>query len=177
MTDSSSTSAATRCRRCALAAQAGEALGVDISVREVFTASTVRALAAAVAGNAEALSPIVAVEPRPARVPLSFAQQRMWFINRFEASAATYNIPAVLRLTGSLDVDALRQSVIDVLARHEVLARRSRPKPAFTSRSVTSPSSTPVGIWRVVDSDDALFASATAGFDVTTQVAVAGDPS
>ena len=43
---------------------------------------------------------------RPTVVPLSYAQQRMWFLNRFEATAA-YNIPMAVRLSGALDVDAL----------------------------------------------------------------------
>ena len=45
----------------------------------------------------------------------------MWFINQFDPSLPTYNVPAILRLTGALDVDALRQAVVDTVARHEVL--------------------------------------------------------
>ncbi|MCD2147566.1 phosphopantetheine-binding protein, partial [Gordonia paraffinivorans] len=63
-----------------LAARVGEALGADISVRDIFDAPTVRELVVAVAGRRPALPPVRAVVPRPGRVPLSFAQQRMWFI-------------------------------------------------------------------------------------------------
>ncbi|MFZ2238613.1 MAG: amino acid adenylation domain-containing protein, partial [Gordonia amarae] len=121
-------------------------------------------------GNAAALAPVVPVVPRPERIPLSFAQQRVWFINRFDPSAATYNIPSVLRLSGTLDVDALRQAVIDVLERHEVL-RTSFPSedgvPYQLVGDITELDTR--GIWRVVDSDDDLFNLATTGFDVARQ--------
>ncbi|MBX4377881.1 hypothetical protein K4H02_22760, partial [Mycobacterium tuberculosis] len=67
---------------------------------------------------------------RPERVPLSLAQQRMWFLNRFNIgtgggehnlAAAADNIPAAVRLSGLLDRQALQVAVADVLARHESL--------------------------------------------------------
>ncbi|WP_373561006.1 condensation domain-containing protein, partial [Gordonia paraffinivorans] len=97
-------------------------LGLSVSVRDVFNTRSVRDLALTV-GSADTavLPPISAVMPRPERVPLSFAQQRMWFINQLEPEAPTYNIPITVRLTGELDVSSLRSAVRDVVERHEIL--------------------------------------------------------
>ena len=151
-----------------LAARAGDALGVTVTVRDVFSADTVRGLVAEVAGHDRVLPPITAIDPRPDVIPLSFAQARLWFINQFDPTEATYNVPAVLRLTGSVDTAALREAVRDVIARHEVL-RTSFPAVDGEPRQV-------VGqldefdrreVWRVVDSEADIVAAVSTGFDVS----------
>ncbi|RAX47177.1 non-ribosomal peptide synthetase [Arthrobacter sp. AQ5-06] len=94
--------------------------GVAPALRTVFEKPTVAALAESLelgAGNAHPLEPA----ERPAVVPLSFAQRRLWFLNRFDPESGAYNIPVVLDLKGSLDVTALGAAIGRVAGRHETL--------------------------------------------------------
>ncbi len=59
--------------------------------------------------------------PRDGRIPLSFAQQRLWFLNRLEPGSPAYNMPAAFRLEGLLDVPALERSFTEIVRRHETL--------------------------------------------------------
>ncbi|WP_454165034.1 amino acid adenylation domain-containing protein [Gordonia iterans] len=158
-----------------LVARAGEVLGVELSVRDLFEAPSVRELVAVSAGKSSALPPVTAVVPRPERIPLSFAQQRMWFINRFDPSQSTYNIPVVLRLAGDLDVAALRAAVGDVVERHEVL-RTTFPAVDGVPFELIAPagevSELLDRVWRVVDSQAEVESAVTAGFDVTAELPV-----
>src|SRR3712207_4810908 len=58
---------------------------------------------------------------RTRTAPTSFAQERLWFIDRLEPGSATYNIPAALRLTGALDERALKRALGEIVRRHEAL--------------------------------------------------------
>ena len=95
-------------------------LNTDVSVRTLFDAPTIAQLAPRIGGDAAGRKPLVAGE-RPAVIPLSFAQSRLWFLSRFEGGVATYNMPTAFRISRELDVEALGAALDDVIARHESL--------------------------------------------------------
>ncbi|WP_436849154.1 amino acid adenylation domain-containing protein [Streptomyces atriruber] len=97
-------------------------MGVDLAIRDLFAAPTVAALARTVqVPTSQAARPALKPAARPEETPLSFAQRRLWFLYRLDGPSPTYNVPVVLRLSGTLDVDALRAALNDVVARHEAL--------------------------------------------------------
>ncbi|WP_159057176.1 condensation domain-containing protein, partial [Streptomyces scabiei] len=107
-----------------LTARVRAALGAEVSLRTVFDAPTPARLARHLAGGVDTAGttrPALTVRERPARLPLSSAQQRLWVLYQVEGPSATYNIPSAWRLTGALDVAALRAAVHDVVLRHETL--------------------------------------------------------
>jgi amino acid adenylation domain-containing protein/non-ribosomal peptide synthase protein (TIGR01720 family) len=108
-----------------LVSRVREALGVELSARALFDAPTVRAFAAKVeaarAGAVVSAAPPLERVSRAAELPLSFAQQRLWFLDQLEPGSAFYNVPLVLRLTGELNVCALESSLDEAIRRHEIL--------------------------------------------------------
>ncbi|MCX5340138.1 non-ribosomal peptide synthetase [Streptomyces atratus] len=95
--------------------------GVEVPVRAVFEAPSVAGLVGWVESGVVSGRAGVVVRERPETVPLSYAQRRLWFINRLEGPSATYNVPLVLRLTGEIDRSALRAALKDLVTRHESL--------------------------------------------------------
>ncbi|GAA3291447.1 hypothetical protein GCM10020295_08330 [Streptomyces cinereospinus] len=106
-----------------LAARIRAAFGTEVSLRTVFDAPAVSRLAERLTGTRAAgpSRPALSARPRPERLPLSSAQQRLWVLYQVEGASATYNIPSARRLTGALDLDALRAAVHDLVRRHETL--------------------------------------------------------
>ncbi|MFD6456760.1 amino acid adenylation domain-containing protein [Streptomyces roseolus] len=96
-------------------------LDVDVAIDALFEAPTVARLAARLDGPGRGHGAVRPAVPRPGRLPLSYAQLRLWLLHRIEGPSATYTIPLALRLTGPLDVAALRAALGDVVARHESL--------------------------------------------------------
>ncbi|WP_067470178.1 non-ribosomal peptide synthetase [Nocardia amamiensis] len=156
------------------AARIGSALDLRVPVQLLFEATTVAALAARVEQHAgSAAGQALHAQPRPERVPLSYAQQRMWFLNRFDPASAVNNIPAAVRLSGRLDVEALHAAVHDLAERHEVL-RTLYPEVDGEGYQLVLPASDPralpeLTVEQAGESEvPALVAAAvTEGFDVT----------
>ncbi|MDX3452286.1 amino acid adenylation domain-containing protein [Streptomyces sp. ME02-8801-2C] len=98
------------------------ALGVTLPVRAVFEAPTPAGLAERLNSEDAVRRPELAPYERGhAPIPLSYAQQRLWFMSRLDAGNSGYTVPWALRLTGSLDRSALRAALTDLVARHEPL--------------------------------------------------------
>ena len=100
-------------------------LQVELPLRCLFESPTVAGLAESIettmkAGQGLKVPPIVPV-PRDGHLPLSFAQERLWLMERLEPNNSAYNVPAALRFIGSLNIAALEQSLNEIVRRHEVL--------------------------------------------------------
>ncbi|WP_194292342.1 condensation domain-containing protein, partial [Streptomyces jumonjinensis] len=108
-----------------LIARVRAVLDTELSIRDLFTAPTVAGMARLIDDTDNGTRIALTPRERPDSVPLSYAQQRMWFLNRLEetnpGAGAAYNLPLALRMTGDLDVAALEAALGDLADRHESL--------------------------------------------------------
>ncbi|WP_280721380.1 non-ribosomal peptide synthetase [Kitasatospora sp. MAA4] len=132
-----------------VAVRARTALGLEVSIGDLFQEPTAVGLAARLHRALPARPPVRPL-PRPELLPLSFAQQSMWFLNQLDTSAATYNIPLVVRLEHEVDHDALRAALADVTDRHESL-RTLLPQAGGSPRQEVRAPGTVRPVLRVVD--------------------------
>ena len=148
-------------------------LGVEISVQAVFEAPTVAGLCALVDTGGVARRALERAT-RPERIPLSFAQQRLWFLDRLEGPNPVYNLPLAVRVPAGLDVGALRAALADVVARHESL-RTVVDEHDGTPCQTVLPTATPQLDHIHVDAaglDAALHAAAAHRFALGTEIPV-----
>jgi amino acid adenylation domain-containing protein len=152
-----------------------KAVGAELSVRAVFDTSTPAGLAELLSGTVAAQDrPELVAADRPDRVPLSFAQQRLWFLHRLEGGSATYNVPLVLRLTGRLDEPALRAALADVVDRHEALRTIFPGTDGVPYQRILPSAEVELVIRPVVESevDDAVAEVVRGVFDLETRIPV-----
>ncbi|GLZ32188.1 hypothetical protein Lesp02_43760 [Lentzea sp. NBRC 105346] len=150
------------------------AMGVELAIRTLFEAPTVAALAEWLGRDADDSDVRRALEarPRPEVVPLSFAQRRLWFLNRMGGQAAAYAMPVALSLTGDLNRAALRDALSDVVGRHEALrtvfpeGNDGAPRQLVLTGHEIELSITEIGRG---DVDAAIAEAAAVGFDLTTE--------
>ncbi|WP_156764542.1 non-ribosomal peptide synthetase, partial [Mycobacterium sp. E3247] len=159
-----------------LIAAINSALGVGLAVRVVFEAPTVAQLALRIGEGTVGPAPLVAAE-RPAVIPLSFAQNRLWFLDQLQGPSPVYNMAAALRLSGPLDAVALGAALADVMARHESL-RTLIAAPEGTPQQLVTPVERAEFGWEVVDAggwsagqlDEAIGDTARYTFDLAAEI-------
>jgi len=151
--------------------------GLEVSLADVFESSTlgdvIRAARPVAAGGVARppLAPVV----RPAQVPLSLSQQRVWFINRLDPASGAYNIPGAVRLGAGVDVDALRRAIEDVVGRHEPLRTTFPDRDGETFQLIHTPeAATAAGVFDVAtvtedELEDRIGEFAVTGFDLATE--------
>jgi acyl carrier protein len=105
-----------------------KSFGVEIGVGSVFEEPAVEGLASRIeealkAGKKDEAPPLVRVS-REERLPLSFAQQRLWFLDQLDPGNAAYNVPEALALKGDLNIEALERAINEIIRRHEILRTR-----------------------------------------------------
>ncbi|GIJ64867.1 non-ribosomal peptide synthetase [Virgisporangium aurantiacum] len=123
--------------------------GVEVPLSTLFEATTVRALAQALdeAGHRVPGPPVLARSTSgDSDAPLSFSQQRLWLLAQLEPDSVEYNVPAAIRLTGPLDVTALRRSIDEIVARHEVLSTSFHTVDGSPRQVIATPTPTPLPV-------------------------------
>ncbi|MGY3677881.1 amino acid adenylation domain-containing protein [Streptomyces sp. TE33382] len=152
------------------------AFDVRLGLDALFATPTVAGLAATLAGTAGQEAPALVAAPRPERVPLSWAQQRLWFVNRMDPLGWTYNLPVVVRLAGPVDRAALTAAVGDLMARHESLRTVFDERDGQPYQRILPPETAgdPVRVLDVDESglDRAVRTACRQPFDITAEVPV-----
>ncbi|MFZ1179684.1 MAG: condensation domain-containing protein, partial [Mycobacterium sp.] len=151
-------------------------LDTDVSVHTLFDAPTIAQLAPRLGRDAGRRKPLAAGQ-RPAVIPLSFTQNRLWVLDQLQGPSAVYNMTVALKLRGTLDAEALSRSLADVVARHESL-RTVFPAPDGLPQQLVIPAERVDLGWDVVDAtgwpparlEEAIAETARHTFDLGTEI-------
>jgi amino acid adenylation domain-containing protein len=121
-------------------------MGVELSLRSLFAAPTVEAVSELVDAQRRQQQQLVGGDPlhlhaarRDGEIPLSFAQQRLWFLDQIEPGNTFYNVPMAIRLNGLLDVDVLQRALEEITRRHESLRTRFDIRDGQPVQLITEP--------------------------------------
>jgi len=125
-----------------------EAFGVEVQLADLFDHPTVVELAGMVLAGREASAPPLVPAGRGAPLPLSFAQQRLWFLDQLDPGSVEYVVPVPVFFAGELDAAALGAALDAVVARHEVLRTRLVADDAGVPHQVIDPPSPVPFRWR-----------------------------
>jgi amino acid adenylation domain-containing protein len=132
---------------------------VEVPVRELYDHPTVAGLVGviqhAAASGAPRVDDRIPLAARPAHSPLSFSQQRMWFMNQLVPDSSFFNVAETIRLSGPLNLVALQGALDGVVARHEVLRTRYPSADGRPYQDVAGPASVPLAIVAVADEEHA----------------------
>ncbi|NPC83010.1 non-ribosomal peptide synthase/polyketide synthase, partial [Pyxidicoccus fallax] len=125
------------------------AFGVELPLRAVFESPTLSGLSQRISalqggGAAGHQAPPLLPAPRTGPLPLSFAQQRLWFIDQLDPGSVAYNLPAAVRLSGTLDVSALERALQALIARHESLRTTFATQDGEAVQRIHEPASSPL---------------------------------
>ncbi|WP_189594011.1 non-ribosomal peptide synthetase, partial [Streptomyces massasporeus] len=151
-------------------------LKAEISLRTVFENATAATLAAALDPSAGA-RPALTARPRPERLPLSAAQNRLWFLNQMDTGSAAYNDGLTVDLAGPVDTRALHAALTDVVARHESLrtvlpVQDGTPLQHVLDAAAARPELTVTQVDDPGALDGLLAGAAARGFDLATEIPV-----
>jgi amino acid adenylation domain-containing protein len=156
---------------------------VKVKLSHVFESPTMGALAEIVEQilRSEERLEVPPIKPaqRDRDLPLSFAQQRLWFLEQFDKGDAVYNVPIILRLTGGLDVPALEQSFKEIVRRHEVLRTNFVSKDGWAVQQINTPDLPPppvIDLSEIADGDRLSQALLLAKAESITRFDLANDP-
>ncbi|WP_224362051.1 non-ribosomal peptide synthetase [Hyalangium versicolor] len=120
-----------------------QSFGVELPLRRVFEAPTIAGLTTSIEaerGASSPLAPALRRAERPAHLPLSFAQERLWFLEQLEPGTGRYNLPAAVSLRGELDTCALEWSLSEIVRRHEALRTTFPLHDGHPVQAITAPS-------------------------------------
>ncbi|MEM9388544.1 MAG: amino acid adenylation domain-containing protein, partial [Pseudomonadota bacterium] len=104
-----------------IASEASKEFAKDVPVVAVFDHRTIRSLASFIEGQQDQQFSAIPRASREVPLALSFAQQRLWFVDSLEQSSSQYNLPGAIRVVGALDLRALQQALDGLVERHEIL--------------------------------------------------------